>query len=124
MPPQTGQSGLRHHRLAVDRHRAQVVDVAHAERRGLGQPGQLVHDVEPDLAADQAAGRAQRRRRRAFAALLVDGDVIEREGAPVADLLAGEAAGHPRHVERPDPRHRREVAHRDEGDARGEAGRS
>src|ERR1700756_3901911 len=94
-----------------------------AQGRGPGEAGQVMHDVEPDLAADHAAGGPERGRRRGFAPLLVFGDVVEREGAAVGDLLAGEAAGQARYVERPDPRYRGKVAHRDEGDAGGEAGR-
>src|SRR4051794_11050342 len=79
---------LGHDRLPVDRHRAQVIHVTDSEGRGPGEARYVVHDVEPDLAADHAAGGAERSRRRAFAALLADSDVVEREGAPVADLLA------------------------------------
>ena len=90
---------------------------------GSASPVSRCMTSSADLAADQFAGGPQRRRRRGFGAALLDRDVEERVLAPVGGLLAGEAAGLPRHVERPDPGDRREVAHRDVGDAGLEAGR-
>ncbi|HEX8958560.1 MAG TPA: hypothetical protein VF770_01925 [Solirubrobacterales bacterium] len=117
-----GAVGLGDDRLAFDLHRPQVVDVAHALGGGLAEAGQVVQDVESHLAPDQRAGRPQRGGGRGFGAPLFDRRVEERVGAPVGGHLAGEAARRPRHVERPDPGDRREVAHRDVGDAGREAG--
>ena len=61
-------------------------------------------------------------RRRGRAAALLDDVVVELVRAPVRPLLAVEAAGLARHVQRPDARERREVAHRDVRHAVLEAG--
>ena len=60
---------------------------------GGAEAGQVVHDVHAHLAADQPAGRAQGRGGGGLGAALLDRDVEHRVVAPVAGLLAGEAAG-------------------------------
>src|SRR5215218_3238778 len=110
------------HRLAADLHRAQVVDVRHAERGRREQAGDVMEPLERDLAADERADGSERGRLGGAPAALVDKFVVEGERVAVGPLLAREAARGTRHVQGAYTRDGRRVAHRDEGHAGVEAG--